>query len=324
MPVIQTGSAISNIDLLQKLVTWLVSRSWTSNMSQVDGSGWRAHLSKAGIYINLRATVLNEGAWVTNFSNSGNYCYALHLYLGSGFNSGAAFRDQPGGPTQSGTSSTVGVAAVTGSGAITSYQFIDDGFDNITIIIECTPGVYRHLAWGSLIKYGSWTGGAYFSGSTPGYYANTSSDGGLYKADPPFISSSFTGGAQGHACFVRADVDAFTGKWLCGGLTATAAAGYTGKYASSGLAGAQSPPTDMPRMGVYAFRNLHGTLDGRAITLPIVLYGARDAGGYSALGEIPSMRFCPISEVGGASIGSDLALGAETWRVFPSCLVRVA
>ena len=132
------------------------------------------------------------------------------------------------------------------------------------------------------------------------------------------------GGTEGHACFVRADVDAFTGKWLCRGLTATAAAGYTGKYASSGLAGSQSPPTDMPRMGVYAFRNLHGTLDGRAITLPIVLYGARDAGGYSALGEVPSMRFCPISEVGGASIGSDLALGAETWRVFPSCLVRVA
>ena len=39
MPVIQTGSATNNIDLLQKLVTWLVSRSWTSNMSQVDGVG---------------------------------------------------------------------------------------------------------------------------------------------------------------------------------------------------------------------------------------------------------------------------------------------
>ncbi len=318
---VSTGSATSNIDLLQQLVAWLVTRGWTSSMSQASGAGWRAHLSKGSVYANFLASRDNDAAWASNVANTLNF--ALHLYLGTGYNSGAAFNAQAGGPVGSGTSNTVGICAVTGSGAITSYQFLDDGADNIVVVIERTPGVFRYLAWGTITKFGSWTGGEFFCGSSPGYYASTFFEPGAYSSACPFA----TGGGistSGHNAFLRADVDAFTGKWLSCGSSATVVFGYTGKYGSSGIKGDNdSPPEDVPNLSLAAQLKLHNTLDGRVITLPITLYGNRDGGGYSALGEVPSLRLCRASEIGGASVGSDLPIGSDTWRVFPGFLVKV-
>jgi hypothetical protein len=321
MPIsVSTGTATSNIDLLQKLVTWLGTRGWTNNMSQADGSGWRAHLSKSGVYVNLRASVGNDATWRDNFSGSGNYNYALHLFLGTGYSSGSAFNAQPGGPTQSGTSYTVGVAAVAGSGALTSYQFIDDGADNILVAIERTPGVWRHLCWGTMVKLGSWTGGTYFGGSSAGYYGSTTADTGGAQSLCPFSCN------EGHTGFVRVDVDAFTSKWVSFGSSTTAAAGYTGKLATSGVQfGSNQPPSsEAPKLSVYAQAALHNSLGSRAVTLPVMLFVARDAGGYSALGELPSLRLCRATDLAGMSPGADFSQGAETWRVFPGYAVRVA
>lgn len=320
MPV-STGTATSNIDLLQKLVAWLVSRGYTNNLSQADGSGWRAHLSKGSTYLNLRASVAADSTWADNFYNSGTYNYALHLFVGSGYSAGAAFKDQPGGPVQNGTSKTVGAAAVTGAGSITSYQFIDDG-DNVVVIIERTAGIFRYLCWGSLSKFGSYTGGTYFAGGSAGYYGNINTDPGNYAASCPFGANTF--GNPGHSSFLRADVDGFTGKWLCCGLSTNLVTGYTGKFGTSGIQGdSNAPLPDAPNYSLAALTKLHTTLDGRAITIPITLYGQRDAGGVSALGEVPSLRMCNASEIGGASAGSDILIGVDTWRVFPGFVVKI-
>lgn len=314
----QIGSATSNIDLLQKLVTWLVTRGWTNNMSQADGSGWRSHLSKGGLYVHLRASVLNDATWHDNVANSGNTNYALHLYLGTGFSGGNAFMDQAGGPVQNGTAYSLGVCVVTGSGAIASYQFLDDGSDNITIWIERTAGIWRNLGWGNLSKIGSWTGGAYFFGSSAGYYGSTSYDTGTYQAKTPARCEVAS------VAFLRADVDAFTGKWLGIGSTTNPILGYTGKRGASNVEGTgNEAPTDVPYLNQYALNKLHNTQAARAITVPITLFGARDGGGYSALGEIPSLRVCGASEVGGASLGTDVPIESATWRVFPGCASRV-
>jgi hypothetical protein len=55
----QTGISSSPTNLLQTLVTWLTNQGWTMDMSQADGSGWRAHLHKSGVYVNLRSA-MNE------------------------------------------------------------------------------------------------------------------------------------------------------------------------------------------------------------------------------------------------------------------------
>lgn len=319
--VISTGTATNNIDLLQKLVTWLVGRGYTSNKSESYNGGWRAHLNKGSVYVNLCATFgAIGGPWQSNATSFNHY--ALHLYLGSAYSGAAAWKDQGGGPVQSGTNYAVGSCAVTGSGAITSYQFIDDGNDNIFIIIERSPGIYRILYWGGVIKYGIWTGGAYFGGSDAGYYGSVNNDTKLSSAVCPLSCNDINTNA--HGCFVRADVDAFQSKWLCGGVTTnkTPALSYTGKFFQSGIDGSSASHRDVPAVTGYLASMLHSTMSGRIFLLPVPVYAARDAGGYSLLGEVPSLRLCKASS-GGMSIGTDVSIGSETWRVFNGFAVRV-
>lgn len=165
----QTGSASSPTDLLQTLVTWLVGRGWTSHASGADGSGWRAHLSKGGVYANFRAAE-NESVWTQNVFGTG---YALGLYLGDGYSGAAAWNAQAGGPLILGLTSTVcGVGVHLGSGGpFPAYHFFDDGDDNILVMVEHAGGVFGFLGFGlELSKDGHDESMPYFFGSQQGYY----------------------------------------------------------------------------------------------------------------------------------------------------------
>lgn len=313
--VISTGSATDVIDLIQKLVAWLVTRGYTNNMSAaIPSGGWRAHLNKGSTYVNLgTAWTASVYLWQSQFSASTQI--GLNMYLGTGFNGANDFKNQPGGPVQNGTAYSVGVAAVTGTGAITSYQFIDDGNGNILVIIERSPGIFRYVCWGEVTKYGTWTGGAYFGGSSACYYGSTANDTGLVQNRCPFSCGDIT--TRAHAAFVRADVDTFTGKWLCGGVDTEnqGILGWTGKSLQSGIDGSNASSTDVPVINNYMQGFLHSTLSARIITVPIIVYAKRDAGGYSALGELPTLRLCQ-AVTKGTSVGTDVPLGPDTWRIF--------
>lgn len=323
--IISSGSATSNIDLLQKLVTWLVTRGYTSDMSQaISPVGWRAHLHKGTTYVHFAAggdstAYIWESQW-----NSHDF-YSLNMYVGTGFNGANPFKSQPGGPARITDGFIVGVAAVTMGGAITSYQFIDDGSDNIMIIIERSPGVFRYLCWGQLVKYGTWTGGTYFAGSIAGYYGSTSID--TTVVVPQFQCPFTAGGTQttAHAAFLRADIDTFTGNWLGGGgeTINTNILGWTGKQCQSGIDGGANASRDVPCLNTYLKSFLHSNLSSRIITLPVIIYGKRDAGGYSALGELPGIRLC-MAATRGMTIGTDVPIGPDTWRVFNGFAIKVA
>jgi hypothetical protein len=49
-------------------------------------------------------------------------------------------------------------------GPYTNYFFYTDG-DSIEIVIEVTPLVFSHFSFGSVTKFGTWTGGEYITGS---------------------------------------------------------------------------------------------------------------------------------------------------------------
>ena len=89
----QTGTASSPIDLVQKMVTWLVSIGWTQDMSASDAPGWRAHLHKGAIYVHLYAAMYQQ-PW----AGSGNPGHAIFLYLSSAFDGGQPWNAQPGNP----------------------------------------------------------------------------------------------------------------------------------------------------------------------------------------------------------------------------------
>jgi hypothetical protein len=326
----QTGTATSPVNLLQTIVTWLVSIGWTQDMSQADGTGsvgWRAHLHKGTNYVNLRA-VMNEssGIWAGGMYSAG---YGICMYLGTGFSSAAAWNAQAGGPIGSGQTYTLGVGFSLPSGAIQNYYFFGDATgDNIVIVVEKTPSIYQHMGWGlSLVKAGAWTGGPYFFGSLDGYYV-------FYTGAGPgnTLSSSCPGCDADYVscqnCFIRIDVDTFTGKWIGVSPNTGVAQGYTGKLAASSVMPAYSygARTIAPRFSDNTGslpswqNNQTSSADSRANLLPVHLWAVRDAGQMSLIGWIPNV-FCTNGVGNGFSNASEYVLGPTTYKMFPNFAV---
>jgi hypothetical protein len=212
--------------------------------------------------------------------------------------------------------------------AIPNYWFFTDtAGDNVVVVVENSSGIFNHLGFGvSLSKVGAYTGGAYFFGVWDGCNCHQATgqpgDASTITANCPGCTNDPYAGAT---WFVRADVDSFVGKWICGSDTTTDQNGYTGKNGAGPVGGlftvqhTQFPsyyetygePGDFQAEQVSA-------IDGRANLLPIPFYVQRDGvgAGYSMLGSLPLVFVC--SGVGqGYSPGSTYVLGATTYTVFP-------
>lgn len=328
----QTGAASSTTDLLQKLVTWLVSLGWHQDRSAVEGSGWTASLDLHGNFVHLRACE-NESSGIWN-AMFGVASYQLAMYMSSAFNGSNAFKDQPtGAPISNGNSYAVGVAAHLSVGPFSNYYFFADSTaDNIVVVIEKTPGLYVHVGWGaSLQKSGAFTGGQYFFGSSGGYYgsytfAGANVSGYTSSSDCPGTNLDSIGSAP---AFVRANVDAFTGKWLgvCN-LSSGGDLGYTGKNAETSVRGqANAMKSNFPvfadQTAAYRFQYMQTSqLDARANLLPVFLWANRDgtATGFSLLGSIPNV-FCSNAVGHGYSNADEYVLGGTTYKLFPNFAV---
>lgn len=331
----QNGSASGPVDLVQQLVTWLVSIGWTQDRSATEGAGWTASLGKDSATVHFRAAI-NEssGIWANMFSGAH---YGLHMTYGTGFNSGQPFANQNiGSPVGSG-GAAVGVGMPLASGTIPNYFFFaDSSGDHVVIIVERSGGIYNHLGFGpSLQKAGSWTGGPYFFGTCSGYYTSISVSlpslvpGFTKTADCPGTNQDSQSAVQ---TFVRADVDSFTGKWISiisAGVTPGADQGYQGKRGDTSVIGSSgSPLTAVPtyqisKLNAELQTMLTSRLDGRANLLPVYLYANRDgtSTGYSLLGAIP---FVVVSNAvgNGFSQEDEYPLGSATYKLFPNFAVQ--
>jgi hypothetical protein len=326
----QTGSASSSTDLIQKLITFLVANGWTQDRSASEGSGWTVTAHLGGQYVNLRACENETSPWQ---SGLGINHYGVHMYAGTGYNGSNPWNAQTGGPTGASTN-PIGVGIQLTAGPFSNYYFFcDSGGDNVTVVVEKTPGLFLHLGWGATFqKAGSWTGGAYFYGSDSGFYT---SDTGLGANIPGFTSTTDCPGVSrdgigGGVCFVRADVDSFTGKWI--GICSSsigADQGYTGKGGDTSvrgfnITGTQFFPVYSYDTGIsYEFQNEQtSALDGRANLLPVLLWALRDstATGFSLLGSLPNVFF--TNAVGnGFSNADEYTIGPDTYKLFPNFAV---
>ncbi len=170
-PAYQTGISSSPTNLLQTLVSWLTDQGWTLDLSQADASGWRAHLHKSGLYVNLRAA-MNEKIW-TKSTGAWDHSlgYGIGLYLGDGHDGGASWVEQPGRPLRTDTPpSTSGCGMNLPAGSVAGYHFFDDGLDNVIVVVEKSPGVFVHMGWGlRLADMGAPEDFPYFFASTSAY-----------------------------------------------------------------------------------------------------------------------------------------------------------
>jgi len=322
----QNGTATSPADLLNQLVTFLSSNGWTVNQNTLSGSNRRVHLLKSGIYVNLFAAIgVGSQPWVTNQNPTLSTFGAINLYLGSGYNGGNAWNNQPGGPIINGGSDTLGVGTQLSSGAITGYHFFLDGSDNFVAVIEKTSGIFRYFGWGTLNKAGSYTGGQYFFSEFAAFavsYNGTNVPGVDQQCWSPFASGDQAFNAA--TVFVRADVDSFTGKWI--GLTKDTLHppywGYTGKFGYSSTPGqnAVAPDASIPNYVNFDKRTVP-SLTGQANMLPFRLWVARDAGGSSLLGEPVGIYACMGTWTGYAP-GDEVLYGADTYKLFPWFAVK--
>lgn len=325
----QTGTASNPNDLLQKLVTFLVANGWTQDMSQADGTGWRAHLHRSGVYVNLKATTGAVNPWAfTPNPNASSSDAALHIYLGDGFSGASNWNLQPGGPLLNGTTNRTGCSMPLPQGSITAYHFFsDETGDNIMVVVERTPGNFTHMEWGvSVNKAGSYTGGPYFGSVLNGYNAfttSTSARGGRLGPTAGFPFNWGDGSGTAAGSYVRADVDSFTGKWLgLGDSTSQPSGGYTGKNAAAGIRqGSSVTQNDIP-LETWFWERLTSVFTGQPTLLPCRIYVPRDAGGFSLLGEVPGIfKINAVPDLGFAA-GSIISLGADSYMLFPNFAVR--
>lgn len=57
------------------------------------------------------------------------------------------------------------------SGPYTNYWLYSATGDSVSLVLEITPGVFTHMSFGAVNKFGAWTGGQYLTGETC-YMAN--------------------------------------------------------------------------------------------------------------------------------------------------------
>lgn len=335
----QPGTATDAKDLLQKIVAFLLSNGWTQNMSQAEGNGWRAHLNRSGVYVNLRALVTTESTAYfpgSSVSTQSTGCAGIAVNLGTGYSSSSSWFAQAGTPL---TSTYNCVSALDMLNSTTNYHLFTDG-DNVLVVVERTTGIFQWIGWGiSLTKAGSWTGGAYFGGTLAGAYNALSA---LTSARAGYLNgSSFTPYCNGEgvfaatyvASFVRADVDTFTGKWVgIGSITSTGIPTQnTGKIGASTIGGYNSSGTYPPTLSSIPLSDLlrarsTSTLTGGFVLIPIDLYANRDTatvgGGYSLLGTVP-MVYATNAVGNGYVAGQQVSIGADTYVLFPNFAVKI-
>lgn len=325
----ETGTPTSPVDLLAKIDTFLTANGWTEDKT----TGSELHVHKGSIYAHLFAAVA-QGPWDSQADSAG---YGLMLYLSDSFNTLQPWNLQPTNPPIGiGGSSVVGVGMNLSAGPFLNYYFFTDSTnDNVVIVVEKSPGVYVYLAWGnSLKKNGTWTGGAYFLGSSSGFYA-----GDRALSGPAFTSTSNCPGAHNDpdasaGAFVRCDSDSFTGKWIPISDVTSGSAGATGRSGASSVFGTSVPPASIPAYaralyipGAAAqyFQFMTSVLDGRVNLLPILWWVGRDGsgsntGGFSLIGSVPTI-FSSNGVGNGFAPATDYVIGPDTYKMFPNFAV---
>jgi len=107
----QTGTVTDSSDALNKLTLWLQSIGWTVNRNESLPNGRRVHVSKNGLYVNLRATSGAVNPWGHAVNTQSAAAQGIHLYCGTGYDANLYWNAQPGGPIGDGQTYNVGTGA---------------------------------------------------------------------------------------------------------------------------------------------------------------------------------------------------------------------
>lgn len=164
----QTGTASSQEDLMNVLQTFAAANGWTVDIMSTTND-WMA-LNNGSVFVQFR--------WD---NSTGIAMFQSTAFSGTGIapgnhtgDDGCGFLDASA-PYNSTVSS--GRRITVGNGPYTAYHFFTDGTTKyIHVVLEYSPGLYRHFSFGTINKVGTWTGGQYAAamaiGANPGLEDN--------------------------------------------------------------------------------------------------------------------------------------------------------
>lgn len=283
----QLTNATSVEDLINKIAAFAVANGWTQRRNTLAGSNRTVTLQKSGDNINLYNTTLTD----------------VLLRGAVGYDAGAAANAQP-------NQSAWTAQANTGSGPFANvFMFAGNSpAEHVHVAVEIASGIFRHITFGEVAKYGTWTGGTFFDAefwTTGG--ANDWSDSRNHRLfDNGTDYSSTNKGA------VRCDYDGSTNYFAPFGTRST------------------SPPTQIVSGGMGAAANAYNAentnrllnfynrsinnLTGNTPLMPIQLRARRADSFWSPIGEVPGIRALNMQRF---SPGDEFTIAGDTWKVFP-------
>jgi hypothetical protein len=274
MAVYETGTSTGPADLIAtKLATFAIAQGWT--VQNIQGGLFRQFL-KGSVRVNL--------AW--NVAT-------IYGQMSDGYNSASNWNAQPSAATDYADGNIP-------AGPYTAYHFFsgtEAGAEYLHVCVEWSAGNFWHMMLGTLVKFGSYTGGQYYDNLyvEPSYKQLPYSQG-IHRAPfDTFGSSQPTNSGQ-----IRADIDGKTTNWL------RQAYYWTGNAYTGGMRGGLYANLVYP-IGYQKYNSL-------TPLHPVVIWGDRPSGLRSLLGRVPDLRQVSMRNL---TPGQLLTIGADQWQCFP-------
>jgi len=285
----QLTNATSVEDLINKIAAFAVTAGWTERRNTLAGSLRTVTLQKSGDNINIY-----------NLNTSGVY-----LRGAVGYDAGAAADSQP---NQAGRRAL----ANTGTGPFSNvFMFASNSpAEHVHVVVEIASGVFRHLTFGEVVKYGTWTGGTFFDAQfwdTASINANLWSYSGHHRLFDN--GSDFSVDTKGG---VRCDYDGSVNYFAPFG---TYSSSTPTQIVSGGVGTALSSynAENNNRLSNFYNRSINN-LSGNTPLMPIQLRARRADDYWSPIGEVPGIRLLNMERF---TPGDEFTVGPDTWKVFP-------
>lgn len=311
-------TAVANMDaVLGNISTFLATCGWTitDNLTTpgVDGTvgaalGRVIIAAKGDCLVTLRSTTSGSGA---------NRLYLLGAYGAYTSGGDGSLPTNDGLNTSNGYTNGAGSTLVAAGGAAIRgfqqqagpfpnlYLFSDSGGNYIHIVLEVFAGVFRHMHFGNLLKFGTWTGGAYFASTTwsQSTSSNTIGNPADGSHDVPFDNKITTN--MGWTVHYEHSTD----KWIANVSDAL----YGTVQRREGRASVRG---GFPSMFKYQKESF---FSGLIPLSPVIIGAVRESDNPVTtrwIGQVPDFRQINMTNLLAAQ---EFSIGADTWKVFPMC-----
>ena len=269
----ETGSATSINSLVSILRTFASANGWTVD-DTTDGHA-----------------VLTKGVACVVVAFDANNLYIRNAIS---YSSGGNWTNQPGTTTWCKRANGYG-------GAIKAYWLFANA-DYIHMVTEQTTNVFSHLVFGTLSKFGSYTGGQYVDCSHYDISYPNFPDGHfpIFSADNNYADSNNLSGS------IRLDIDGLTNNFM--GFSDGSGSGAANRVKGVAQNWGDSLTGVLQHCSVNAFNQ-------RTILVPITLTAYRGSGLYSPIGQVQDLRTVRMDQL---DPGQIITLGSDDWYCFPS------